>query len=149
MKFGNKKNNELNKKILIAITIIALILILSAILLILSSKKSNEKKLESKLSKMGASFYENFYYERINSSETEKNLLLSTFEKTGIKIDLQNLEQYNNGEFKDEIQNFTNSLTNEKCNKTKTKVTIYPKSPYGKTDYKIETELSCGFDNKN
>ena len=30
------------------------------------------------------------------------------------------------------------------CDKNKTKVIFYPEDPYGKTDYKIETELSCG-----
>ena len=29
-----------------------------------------------------------------------------------------------------------------------TKVTFYPKAPYGKTDYKIEVTLDCGFDEK-
>ena len=35
------------------------------------------------------------------------------------------------------------------CDKTNTKVVIYPQKPYNKTSYKIETQLDCGFDATN
>ena len=95
---------------------------------------------------MGRSFYENFYYEQVGSSADERSTLLSKFTDIGIKVDLDNLSRYNNGEFKDEISKFKNK--NEDCNKTNTKVVIYPKSPYGKTDYTVSTELDCGFEEK-
>ena len=34
------------------------------------------------------------------------------------------------------------------CNNKTTRAIIYPKSPYGKKDYKVEVELDCGFDKK-
>ena len=147
MKIEKQEKRKLNKKTL-AIVVAVLIVIILVVLLVVFGKKSNEKELESSLNKMGSSFYENFYYEQIGSSADDRTSLLSKFSTIGIKIDLENLGRYNNGEFKKDIKEFKNSLTGEKCNQTKTKVIIYPKSPYGKTDYKIETELSCGFKDK-
>ena len=147
MKIEKQEKRKLNKKTL-AIVVAVLIVIILVVLLVVFGKKSNEKELESSLNKMGASFYENFYYEQIGSSADDRTSLLSKFSTIGIKIDLENLGRYNDGEFKKDIKEFKNSLTGEKCNQTKTKVIIYPKSPYGKTDYKIETELSCGFKEK-
>lgn len=147
MKIEKQEKRKLNKKTL-AIVVALLIVVILVVLLVVFGKKSNEKELESSLNKMGSSFYENFYYEQIGSSADDRTSLLSKFSTIGIKIDLENLERYNDGEFKKDIKEFKNSLTGEKCNQTKTKVIIYPKSPYGKTDYKIETELSCGFKDK-
>lgn len=147
MKIEKQEKRKLNKKTL-AIVAAVLIVVILVVLLVVFSKKSNEKELESSLNKMGSSFYENFYYEQIGSSADDRTSLLSKFSTIGIKIDLENLGRYNDGEFKKDIKEFKNSLTGEKCNQTKTKVIIYPKSPYGKTDYKIETELSCGFKEK-
>lgn len=147
MKIEKQEKRKLNKKRL-AIVVAVLIVVILVVLLVVFGKKSNEKELESSLNKMGSSFYENFYYEQIGSSADDRTSLLSKFSTIGIKIDLENLGRYNDGEFKKDIKEFKNSLTGEKCNQTKTKVIIYPKSPYGKTDYKIETELSCGFKDK-
>lgn len=147
MKIEKQEKRKLNKKTL-AIVMAVLIVVILVVLLVVFGKKSNEKELESSLNKMGSSFYENFYYEQIGSSADDRTSLLSKFSTIGIKIDLENLGRYNDGEFKKDIKEFKNSLTGEKCNQTKTKVIIYPKSPYGKTDYKIETELSCGFKDK-
>ena len=147
MKIEKQEKRKLNKKTL-AIVVAVLIVVILVVLLVVFGKKSNEKELESSLNKMGSSFYENFYYEQIGSSADDRTSILSKFSTIGIKIDLENLGRYNDGEFKKDIKEFKNSLTGEKCNQTKTKVIIYPKSPYGKTDYKIETELSCGFKDK-
>ena len=147
MKIEKQEKRKLNKKTL-AIVVALLIVVILVVLLVVFGKKSNEKELESTLNKIGTSFYENFYYEQIGSSADDRTSLLSKFSTIGIKIDLENLGRYNDGEFKKDIKEFKNSLTGEKCNQTKTKVIIYPKSPYGKTDYKIETELSCGFKDK-
>ena len=97
---------------------------------------------------MGREFYEDFYYEQVGTSSDERTNLLSKFTDIGIKVDLDNLGRYKNGEFKEKISEFKNTKTDEKCNKTNTKVIIYPKSPYGKTDYTIKAELDCGFNSK-
>lgn len=141
-----EKRKKSNKTVVIIG--IALFIVIATVLFVVFNKPSNKKELETSLTEMGKSFYENFYYEQIGSSADERSTLLSKFTTIGIKIDLDNLGRYNNGEFSDEIKEFKNNKTDEKCNKTNTKVIIYPKSPYGKTDYKIEVKLDCGFDEK-
>lgn len=139
------KKRVLSKKAIIAIVIIVLAII-AVVSVMLFIKKSNEEELNKSLEEMGKSFYENFYYEQIGNSSDERSALLSKFTTVGIKVDLDNLSRYDDGKFKDEISKFVNNQTNAKCNTTNTKVTIYPKSPYGKTDYSVKTELDCGFD---
>ena len=130
------KKKGVNKNIIIAV----------AGSMFLLNKGDNKKELEKSLEEMGRDFYENFYYDQIGGSADERTSLLSKFTTVGIKIDLDNLGRYNNGEYKDKISEFSNKKTKEKCSKTDTKVVVYPKSPFGKTDYKMEVELECGFE---
>ena len=143
MEVGKKEKQE-NKKIKILVSLIIIVILVVTVTMIFL-KRSNEEELNTSLKEMGKNFYENFYYEQIGSSSNERNALLSKFTTIGIKVDLENLGRYNDGEFSKEIKEFKNNKTGKNCNKTKTKVIIYPKTPYGKTDYKIETELGCGF----
>lgn len=142
-----EKKKGVSKNTIIAIVAVVLVIIVIAVAgMLLLEKGDNKKELEKNLTEMGRDFYENFYYDQIGGSADERTSLLSRFTTVGIKIDLDNLGRYNNGEYKDKISEFTNKKTKEKCSKTNTKVIVYPKSPYGKTDYKIETELDCGFE---
>lgn len=151
MEKSKGSSNKISKKIIIGVVVfIAIILIgLICALVVVGGSKNNEKKLETSIVEMGREFYENFYYEQIGSSSDERNSLLSKFTDIGIKVDLDNLGRYKNGEFKEKISEFKNEKTDEKCNSTNTKVIIYPKSPYGKTDYTIKAELDCGFEKEN
>ena len=133
--------------VIAAVAVVVVAIVVVAIIVLLAGR-SNESKLESSLTDMGRDFYENFYYSQVGKSSEERTNLLSKFTTVGIKIDLENLERYDNGKFSDEIKEFVNSKTKEKCDKTNTKVVIYPKSPYGKTDYTVEAQLDCGFDEK-
>lgn len=147
MKKDVKETNKDNKKLIgfIIAGVIVVAIIIVGVLFFLN-KKDNQKELETSLTEMGREFYEDFYYEQVGSSADERTNLLSKFTDIGIKVDLDNLGRYKNGEFKEKISEFKNNKTDEKCNKTNTKVVIYPKSPYGKTDYTIKTELECGFE---
>ena len=97
---------------------------------------------------MGKDFYENFYYEQVGSTNEERANFLSKYESIGIKINLDNLSRYDNNKNADKLNEFVNKKTNKSCDKVNTKVTIYPKKPYNKTSYKIETQLDCGFSDK-
>lgn len=109
-------------------------------------KPSLETNLNNSLKSMGESFYTDFYYTEIskNKSKSEVSEFLEKFKDVGIKINLDNLERYNDGKNKEEIAKFKNEK-GKSCNKTTTQAVIYPKSPYGKTDYRVEAELDCGF----
>lgn len=138
-----------NKKIII---IVAAFVVLAIVGTIIGFKLSSSKKVEQKdelkdvLKDLGVSFYEDFYYKNIGNSDEERATKLARFESIGIKIDLDNLSRYNSSEVEDKIDKFVNKKTDEKCDRKNTKVIIYPKSPYGKTDYEIETVLECGFE---
>lgn len=145
LKVGKEKKS--NKNIIIALVGAIIIVALAIVLgMLFMNKNNNQKELEKSLEEMGRDFYENFYYDQIGGSADERTSLLSKFTTVGIKIDLDNLGRYNNGEYKEKISEFKNKKTKEKCSKTDTKVVVYPKSPFGKTDYKMEIELECGFE---
>lgn len=145
----NEKKSNTKTIIIIAVAIILVAAISVLAFTMLKGKTDNKKELETSLKEMGKSFYENFYYEQVGASAEERTSSLAKFSTVGINVDLENLTRYNNGEFKDKISKFVNKKTEEKCNKTNTKVYIYPKSPYGKTDYTIKAELDCGFEENN
>ena len=136
---------KINKK-LIAFVIIVVVFMLG--LLILFGQGNKEKKLTGLLEEMGKDFYENYFYEGLNRTEDEKVNYLKGMEQKGIKVNLENLERFNGEVNKERIKEFVNPKTNQECNKKNTKITIYPKSSYGKTDYVIDTILDCGFDKK-
>lgn len=105
--------------------------------------KVKEESLSDLLEQMGIDFYENKYYNQLGDDEEKRNEFLEKYSKVGIKIDLENLSRLDNGKNVETIKKFVNKDTGISCNQTETKVKIYPKKPYGKTDYTIETELSC------
>lgn len=144
-----KENNNVecnNKKIIIgAIGLIVLVLVIIGIVFGVKScgKASNEKQLTKNLTAMGKTFYEEFYYPQMENSQDDVKEYMKRFESTGIKVNLANLSKISKVDKK-----LVESLTKEKCDEEKTSVRITPKSPYGKTDYDIEVELSCGNEKK-
>lgn len=137
---------RLNRKnCFIAIT--TLILIIAIILIIIfNSKKSEEDKLNDMLKELGVNFYENFYYDQVGTNDTERKEFVKKYETIGIKINLDNLSRLNSDESKKMVDKFVNSKTKKECDKSNTRVIIYPKTPYEKDSYDIKTELVCGFD---
>lgn len=98
------------------------------------------QKIERKLEKLTKSFFEDYYYDLVLNNEGSKKgtaKYLSQFKKTGLRISLDSLKAYydNNGGM-----NYTMFA---KCDENKTQVIIYPKKPYTRYSYKLDTELSC------
>lgn len=141
-----KKILENKKNVFLIIGLALVIILVVSLIVIYNIGQNQETKLKSSLKSMGRKFYEDFYYEKIANSDDERKTFLEKFTSIGIKVDLDNLERYNNGANKEEVEKFINNKTKEKCNKTNTKIVIYPQSPYGKTDYKLEAILDCGFE---
>lgn len=111
----------------------------------INSTGAKKASLENELKEMGKDFYENFYYDLVVKDHGTDQI--SKFNTVGIKVDLSNLERYKSDN-KEKVEKFVNPKTNQSCNKDETKVVIYPEDPYGKTNYRLETILSCGFDEK-
>lgn len=135
-----------NKKwLIIIISAIIIIGVIVTVLLTTGNNNSQEKELTVKMEEMGKDFYENFYYDKIGSTDEERATFLAKYETLGIKIDLDNLSRYANADSDEVIKEFVNEKTKEECDKTNTRVIIYPKRPYSKDSYDLVVELECGF----
>ena len=122
----------------------ALVLVLFMGVMLLTGCGNNEKELQGNLEKLGKSFYEDYYYPSQAKSQKDVKDFVKRFEKTGIKVNLENISKFSKID-KKLVDSMVNNKTKKKCDGEKSVVTIYPKKPYGKTDYKIEVNLECGF----
>ena len=127
---------KINFLIIAGIVIIALCVILFVVFRPKNGEtRINNDTFQDELEKIGADFYENYYYSNLSEEEKVK---LSNYTDNGIRIDITNLVVII--PIDDSIQN---QLRKDKCDFDQTKIVIYPKEPYGKQDYSIELELSC------
>ena len=140
-----------NKKIIgigLAVVIVVVVGIIIALKVTKKEEVSEKDRLTKELETLGKKYYEDYYYPSSGNSEEEnsKEKYLKNFESVGLKINLENLQRYNNTLSKsDKVKvDFTNKDKNKKCDAEKSMVTIYPTDPYGKKDYKISVYLDCG-----
>jgi hypothetical protein len=129
--------------------LVAVILIVGIFLIVMLTRGNQEKELTKELKSLGTEFYEDFYYVQSGSTTKEKKEILEKYTDLGIKVSLDSLSRYKIDEKDEILAKFVNEKTNESCDTTNSMVTIYPQSPYGKSDYKIETKLVCGFSDES
>ena len=122
----------------------AVVVIARVVGLIWFLNRSNEKQLNANFTKLGKQFYEEFYYPSQEKSQEDVKAFVKKFEKTGIKINLENIAKISKVD-KNLVDSMVNKKTKEKCDAKQSTVTIYPEKPYGKSNYKIEVNLECGF----
>lgn len=139
--FFSKKNN------IIITAVVALVLVAGIILLVVFTSNNQEKELTKELETIGRNFYEDFYYSQIGENDEERATFLSKYSTIGIKVDLENLARTLDNK-EETLAKFVNKKTKQSCHLTNSKVTIYPQDPYGKTNYKIDVTLDCGFEKK-
>ena len=99
---------------------------------------NSEKRAEARLNQISKIFYK-YYYED-NSNKDDKDAIkvfLSKYAASGLTIKLKDMKIYIDSK---KVENYK-ALKN--CDEEKTKVIIYPQTPYGKDDFKIETKLDC------
>ena len=125
-------------KIIIAVVIGVLILAVAGILLFTKSGVYNEKLAENDLRAMAEEFY-GYYYDD-NNTEKKAAKFVEQFKETGLSITLGDLKIYLEGRNSGKKYDSKNL---EKCDVSKTKVTMYPKSPFGKKDIDMKIDLSC------
>ena len=149
VKEAKASNNKCacNKKKLIAIIASAVVAVAGIIILIicLCGPKSNEKELKNNLKKLGAQFYEEFYYPTQEKSHKDIKEFIAKFVNTGIRVNLENIAKVSKVD-KKLVDSMVNKKTKKECDKKLSYVVIKPQKPFGKTDYKVEVNLSCGFD---
>jgi lipopolysaccharide export LptBFGC system permease protein LptF len=140
---------KINKKIIIVGCLVLIILVIATIVVVPKITYNQEKKLTNELKNLGKSFYEDNYYNGLADNDEEREKVLSKYSELGMKVSLNNLVQIKNDESDDELAKFVNKKTGENCDADNSTITIYPKEPYGVTDYNIEVTLVCGFSNNN
>lgn len=99
---------------------------------------NGEKRAEARLNQISKIFYK-YYYED-NSNKDDKDavkVFLSKYAASGLTIRLKDMKVYIDSK---KVENYK-ALKN--CDEEKTKVIIYPQTPYGKDDFKIKTKLDC------
>lgn len=128
-------------------------LVVIALIVLLVIKLSNpQRKLEKYLKQLSKVYYEEVYYGAFNNDESRKEFL-AKYTTLGIKTDLDNLVRAVSGRddlptSEEILSKFVNKKTGKECNRTTTKSYFYPVEPYGKTDYKLEVKVECGYDKK-
>ena len=139
--FSNKRNIVICCIVLGVVVLVAIGLLIYNVFF--GSEKNVQKNLEIELKEMGKDFYENFYYDLVVKDHGKDQI--SKFKDVGIKVDLNNLGRYKS-ENDERVKKFVNPKNNEECSKEDTKVVIYPEDPFEKNNYRMETILSCGFE---
>jgi len=132
------------KKLGIIIGVAVLVVAALVVGIILFLGRSNEKELTANLSKLGEQFYTEFYYPSQEKSQEDVTAFVKKFEKTGIKVNLENIAKVSKVD-QTLVKGMINNKTKKECDKTASYVIIYPEKPYGKTNYKVEVNLECGF----
>ena len=140
----SKKIN--NKLIYIIIIFVFLLICLFGFQFIKKVTPNKERELTKLMEKMGSEFYTDFYYDSLSKLKKGKELekTLSKFKDIGIKVNLDNLGRYDNEKNAEIVSKF--KVNEKECDKLNTRVTIKPKSPYGKKDFDISVELDCDFE---
>ena len=124
-------------KIIILIVVAVLVLAVVGIFILINSKGYKEKLISSELRTITEEFY-GYYYDD-NNQNKKASEYLEQFKDTGLSITLGDLKIF----LENRTQKKYDSKKLEKCDVAKTITTMYPQSPYGKKDLKIEFDISC------
>ena len=141
-------NNLLKNKLFLGIVagVVLLVLVVVLVVLLGGGKKSQSLVLSDKLKNLGTDFYETFYYKQVGTTDKEKKEFLEKYKDLGIKISLDSLARHNKEKTEEIMAEFVNKKTDEECDRNNSMVVIYPRDPYGKTDYSVDAVLVCGFE---
>ena len=119
-----------NKKYIFLIVL--LLIIIGGILFLVNSKIGREALAKRDIRKLTTTFYE-YYYDENNYDNNIKNFLRKYINTLG------DMEVY----IEDKSNGGTKYKSLEKCDRAKSKVIIYPKNPFSKTDYDLKFDLVC------
>ena len=124
-----------NKKYIFLIVL--LLIIIGGILFLVNSKIGREALAKRDIRKLTTTFYE-YYYDENNYDNNVKEFL-KKYTSSGLNITLGDMEVY----IEDKSNGGTKYKSLEKCDRAKSKVIIYPKNPFSKTDYDLKFDLVC------
>ena len=138
----------MGKKVAIIFLIIFVIILgFLSFVFIKNLNKSNEKSYVSELTNIGSEAYSEYYYKiiSIDKKDEEIKAYLKKYEKIGLSFDLAALKGFAINQDKNEYLDLINEFlkSNKKCDENRSMVIVYPKDPFGSTDFEIEIKLNC------
>jgi len=136
---------------IVIILVVVLALIVLAVLFVANNGDQTSKKKEqltTYLKEMGSEFYTESFYKQLDEGRSKEELfeLLKKYEDIGVKVSLDTLSRTASDKNKERIKDFT--YDGSECNRDNTKAIVFPQPPFGMNDYRVETELDCGFEDK-
>lgn len=124
-------------------TIIATMLIV-ILAVLLTQFSSPERVVKQKITDIVADYYENYYYPQLvgtANQDTSLDQIMSHYTKSGFaRITLRQLLLFDNERYAKSADTITTY-----CDEDSTFVQIFPESPFGKSDYRIDYHYSCTF----
>ena len=144
MKKSFKKKLRTALLVLVVVIVIAALAVAAIFILKDNSAKQAENERTAHMENLGREFYTELFYKQLAESRSKDKLVefLKKYEETGVNTTLDNLSRTANKENQKKVKTLLSDK--HKCNSEKTKVFIYPKAPYGKNDFTLKVELSCG-----
>lgn len=143
-----KLNNKQKKIILYSgLGIVLIVIVLIFVLFNNKEEKlSNKDKVQKYLEDKVSNYFEESYYDQMDSLTGDIKSFLSNFKKEGITVSVEVMIQQRIISETEAEKELVNKDTKEKCDYNQTRVIIYPEEPYKKDSYKLETKLYCGFE---
>lgn len=121
-----------NKKTLIISCIIFLVILIVCLVCFVFNDTRKRKNYMEDLAKI---FYEELYYPQVGSTDKERIDYVDNYTNIGFNMTLKGLLNYT------QDKKIKNSF--DDCDLDNSKVKIFPKKPFGKSDYKLIITLKC------
>lgn len=99
-----------------------------------------ERQVADKVSALASNYYENSLYKSVTDEGANKDVLKKYTETGFAPVTLRQLLL-----FKSYTDTKESKYLNRYCSDEATRVTYYPKEPYGVKDYTVEYQYSCSF----
>ena len=123
------------------ILLIALAIGAVAFVLIFNILNTPERITKGKIEGFAREYYEEYFYEDFIATSSDTDSLLASYTEKGFSpVPLRQLLLFDGGRHYDE-----QTALSEYCDLNATKVTFYPESPYGKTNYRMDIKFACEF----
>ena len=134
------KSNGGARRAILAVIILAMMVVVLATLFALQN--TPEHAVKRKVEEIARDYYENYFYESVLKHGTaEIDEVLKRYEEPGFsKVSLEQLTLYDNAKYAK-----VRPALEAYCDLGQSSIKIFPVSPFGRSDYRIEYSYSCTF----
>ncbi|MBQ3318691.1 hypothetical protein IJG76_01605 [Candidatus Saccharibacteria bacterium] len=129
---------------IIAAAVIVISVLTLAVNVAMNEIFREDRVAERALASLAKDYYENYYFDHFKETTSDPTDTLKKYSEIGFpSVSLRQLLLVDNRRFAPYASSFKNSRY--ACNQELTTIKIYPKEPYGKTDYDVKLNLSCSW----